>query len=108
VKVQTLLSAVQTAGASNPYRVGHIQRNHVVQINLASNGTLSALTVALQGSLDNSNWNTLESRTVASASSVSTDRFKVYDAPTKYIRANITTYTSATSAAKITVLYHYF
>ena len=84
----TLLSAVGATGASKAVQVDGGQPAF-----LQVSGITSA-TVALQGSLDGTNWSTLG--TALTANGIIT----VANAP-KYLRANCTVYVTGTITAKI-------
>ena len=84
----TLLSAVGATGASTAVQVDTGQPAF-----LQVSGITSA-TVALQGSLDGTNWSTIG--TALTANGIIT----VQNAP-KYLRANCTVYVSGTITAKI-------
>ena len=84
----TLLSAVTATGASKA-----VQCEGGLPAFLQVNGITTA-TVALQGSLDGTNWSTLGSALTADGI------VTVANAP-KYLRANCTAYTSGTITAKV-------
>ena len=84
----TLLSAVTATGASQA-----VQADAGQPAFLQVSGITSA-TVALQGSLDGSNWSTIG--TALTANGIIT----IANAPT-YLRANCTAYTSGTITAKV-------
>jgi len=84
----TLLSAVTASGASKA-----VQVDSGLPAFLQVNGITSA-TVALQGSIDGTNWSTVG--TALTADGIVT----VANAP-KYLRANCTVYVSGTITAKI-------
>ena len=84
----TLLSAVTATGASQA-----VQADAGQPAFLQVSGITSA-TVALQGSLDGSNWSTIG--TALTANGIVT----IANAPT-YLRANCTVYVSGTITAKI-------
>ena len=84
----TLLSAVVATGASKP-----VQADAGQPAFLQVSGITSA-TVALQGSLDGTNWSTIG--TALTADGLVT----VANAP-KYLRANCTVYVTGTITAKI-------
>jgi len=84
----TLLSAVGATGASKA-----VQADAGLPAFLQVSGITSA-TVAMQGSLDGTNWSTIG--TALSADGMIT----VANAP-KYLRANCTVYVSGTITAKI-------
>ena len=84
----TLLNAVGATGASTAVQVDTGQPAF-----LQVSGITSA-TVALQGSLDGTNWSTLGTALTANG------LITVQNAP-KYLRANCTVYVSGTITAKI-------
>ena len=84
----TLLSAVSATGASTAVQVDTGQPAF-----LQVSGITSA-TVALQGSLDGTNWSTIGTALTANG------MITVQNAP-KYLRANCTVYVSGTITAKI-------
>jgi len=85
---KTLLSEVVATGASQP-----VQADAGQPAFLQVSGITSA-TVALQGSLDGSNWSTIG--TALTANGIIT----IANAPT-YLRANCTVYVTGTITAKI-------
>ena len=84
----TLLNAVVATGASTAVQVDPGQPAF-----LQVSGITSA-TVALQGSLDGSNWSTI-------GTALTADGFVTLANAPKYLRANCTAYTSGTIIAKI-------
>jgi hypothetical protein len=84
----TLLSAVSATGASTAVQVDTGQPAF-----LQVSGITSA-TVALQGSLDGTNWSTIGTALTANG------MITVQNAP-KYLRANCTVYVTGTITAKI-------
>lgn len=84
----TLLSAVTATGASKA-----VQCDAGAPAFLQVNGITSA-TVALQGSIDGTNWSTIGTALTADG------LITVANAP-KYLRANCTVYVSGTVTAKI-------
>jgi hypothetical protein len=85
---KTLLSAVTATGASQPIQVDGGQPAF-----MQVSGITSA-TVVLQGSLDGTNWSTLNTALTADG------MVTVANTP-KYIRANCTVYVSGTITAKV-------
>jgi len=84
----TLLSAVTAIGASKA-----VQVDSGLPAFLQVSGITSA-TVALQGSIDGTNWSTLSTALTA-------DGLVILAVAPKYLRANCTVYVSGTITAKI-------
>ena len=83
-----LISASSGTGASSGSGIGAASR-FTMQIALAT-GTTGAGTVALEGSLNGSNWNTIISSTYAANTVVSSTTSDIYT----QIRANVTAHTA--------------
>ena len=84
----TLLSAVTATGASKA-----VQVDSGLPAFLQVNGITSA-TVALQGSIDGTNWTTV-------GTALTADGIVILAVAPKYLRANCTVYVSGTITAKI-------
>jgi hypothetical protein len=84
----TLLSAVTASGASKA-----VQVDSGLPAFLQVNGITTA-TVALQGSIDGTNWSTV-------GTALTADGMVILAVAPKYLRANCTAYTSGTITAKI-------
>jgi hypothetical protein len=84
----TLLSAVTATGASKA-----VQVDSGLPAFLQVNGITTA-TVALQGSIDGTNWSTV-------GTALTADGIVILAVAPKYLRANCTAYTSGTITAKI-------
>lgn len=88
--VYTLLNAVTATGAGTAVTPIHNGSSHE-NLNVQISGTFVG-TVAIEGSLDGTNWTALTSQTAPYVG-------KVFDFP--YIRANVTAYTSGSITAKV-------
>lgn len=84
--VLTLLSAVGATGASREFT----PNSHKVTFQITISNTA---TCTIQGSLDGTTWNTVGVAATASG-------FVTTDAPYKYLRANVTSFTSGTVTCK--------
>ena len=101
----TLLSAATSTGAGSSQRVSMIPSQHTIQATMGGTLVATAVTVDLEGSLDDSTWFQL-ARHAFSAGEISAEAamFHVNDKPVKYVRANLITLTGGT-APTVTVKY---
>jgi len=98
-----LLNAATATGPSTSWAVRMKPRNHTVQFTIT--GAPTAVTVDLEGSLDDSTWISLASHVMSAAELTATQAmFHVVDKPVRYIRTNLTTLTGGT-APTVTTLY---
>lgn len=98
-----LLAAALATGASGTWPVRMKPRNHTVQITIT--GAPTAVTVGLEGSLDNTTWVSLASHIMTAAELTATKAmFHVIDKPVRYVRINLETLTAGTSPS-VTALY---
>jgi len=98
-----LLNAATATGASLTWAVRMKPRNHTVQFTIT--GAPTAVTVDLEGSLDDITWTSLASHvTSAGELAAAAAMFHVVDKPVRYTRINLTTLTGGT-APTITALY---
>ena len=88
---RTLLNAVTASGASSAYNSGDLTTKTIYIV--ASSVTTGA-TVAIQTSIDGTNWVTIGSAQNIVADGVT--EFAIVGLLQKYIRANITSYTDGT------------
>ena len=113
--MQTLLSAVATTGAGSSFHLGDGKRitflhKHAVMwyFTVGSGDAVTALTLALEGSLDGVHWFTLGTSS-ASADELTNQcgAFTIIDKLVEYVRANITTLTKTGSGGShaVTVTY---
>ena len=86
----TILNAVTATGASISVATDS-NKPAFIQVSGLTIGT-----VAAQGSVDNINWNTIDTALTANGLITLTD-------PPPYIRANVTAYTSGTITVKVSV-----
>ena len=102
---QTLLNAATATGAGAAQYTGSIPAMHTVQVTMGGTVVATAVTVDLEGSLDGEFWQALASHALTAGEITAEGAiFHVVNAPTKYVRANLTTLTGGT-APTITVLY---
>lgn len=98
-----LLDAATATGASATWAVRMKPRNHTVQITIT--GAPTAVTVDLEGSLDNTTWVSLASHIMSAAELTATEAmFHVYDKTVRYARVNLVTLTAGTNPT-VTVKY---
>lgn len=100
-----LLDAAAATGASSSVKVGSTPAKHTVHATMGGTVVASAVTVDLEGSLDDATWFTLASHAF-SAGEITAEQamFHVVDKPVRYVRANLTTLTGGTDPT-VTVLY---
>jgi hypothetical protein len=101
----TLLNAATSTGAGSTQKVSLIPSQHTVQATMGGTVVATAVTVDLEGSLDNTSWFQL-ARHAFSAAEISAEgaMFHVVDKPAKYVRANLITLTGGTDPT-VTVKY---
>lgn len=101
----TLLNAAAVTGAGSTQRVSLIPSQHTVQATMGGGTVATAVTLDLEGSLDDTTWVQL-ARHAFSAGDISAEAamFHVVDKPVKYVRANLITLTGGVSPT-VTVLY---
>jgi hypothetical protein len=98
-----LLDAATGTGASASLALRKIVEGHTVQINIT--GSPTAVTVDIEGSLDNSNWSrVLTSAMSAAELTAGTSIAHVEDKPVRFVRLNLITLTGGTSPT-VTALY---
>lgn len=98
-----LLNAATATGASTTWAVRMKPRNHSVQITIT--GAPTAVTVDLEGSLDDVTWVSLASHVMSAGElTAAAALFHVVDKPVRYVRTNVTTLTGGT-APTVTTLY---
>lgn len=98
-----LLNAATATGASTTHVVRMKPRNHTVQFTIT--GAPTAVTMDLEGSLDDTTWISLASHIMTAAELTATAAmFHVVDKPVRYVRLNLTTLTAGT-APTVTALY---
>ena len=102
---QTLLNAATATGAGATQKTPTIPTHHTVAATMGGTVVATAVTVSLEGSLDDTTWFTLAEHvfTAAEITAVSA-MFHVADKPVKYVRANVITLTPGTDPT-LTVLY---
>ena len=101
----TLLNAATATGAGSTQKVSQIPSHHTVAATMGGTVVATAVTVDLEGSLDDTTWFQL-ARHAFSAADISAEgaMFHVIDKPTKYVRANLITLTGGTDPT-VTVKY---
>jgi len=101
----TLLNAATATGAGSSQKVSQIPSEHSVQATMGGTVVATAVTVDLEGSLDDSNWFQLAQHAF-SAGDITAEGalFHVQDKPVRYVRANLITLTGGT-APTVTVKY---
>lgn len=93
-----LLNAAAATGASSAQKVGQIPSAHTVQATMGGTVVATAVTLDLEGSLDNTTWFTLASHPFSAAEIVAEGAmFHVIDKPARYVRLNLTTLTGGTA-----------
>jgi hypothetical protein len=98
-----LLDAATAIGASPTWAVRMKPRNHTVQVTIT--GAPTAVTVDLEGSLDNVTWSSMASHVLTAGELTATAAlFHIVDKPVRYVRTNVTVLTGGT-APTVTTLY---
>lgn len=101
----TLLDAATATGAGNTQQVRSIPDKHTVTVAMGGTVVATAVTVALEGSLDDSTYFELASHALSAAEiTAEAAMFHIVDKPVRFVKANLTTLTGGT-APTITVLY---
>ena len=102
-----LLKEVEATGAGGGLLINGKSEHTVEVIFTNSGGSVTALTVDLEGSIDGgTNWYTLKSYPFSAAELVAKKTaFSVVDRRFEWVRANITTLTE-TGTTKVTVTYY--
>jgi len=96
----TLLDAVVTETIGDTYKLAHPYKSHTWEIKLGESSP-GAIVVALQGSLDGTNWYDLDTYNV-----VADTMRHIANKPSLYVRANLTTLSGGGSPVpSITVRY---
>jgi len=100
---KTLLDAATATGTGPAKHLPHLVNAHTIQV--VATGSPTAVTIALEGSLNNISFAPLVSHAFTAAQiTASIALVFVVNAPVTYIRANLTTLTGGT-APTITCLY---
>jgi hypothetical protein len=82
-----LLDAATTTGAGTAYRLHNVSSNYTCQVIVTTDGTLSAITVDLETSLDGTNWAAVASHTFSAAEITAKHAiFHVVDKPIHQVR----------------------
>jgi len=98
-----LLDAVTATGAGTTWPVRMKPRNHTVQVTIT--GVPTAVTIDLEGSLDDTTWVSLASHIMSAGELTATAAmFHVVDKPVRYVRLNLILLTAGT-APTVTALY---
>ena len=100
-----LLDEVLVTGASSTWRIRRLVTEHVVQVTMGGDVVATAVTVDLEGSLDDSNWFTLISHPLSGAEIIAEGAmFHVNNKLVLFVRVNLTTLTGGTNPT-VTVIY---
>jgi len=101
----TLLNAATATGTGSTQKTFAIPDKHTVAATMGGTVVATAVTVSLEGSIDDTTWFTLASHAF-SAGEITAEAamFHITDKPVKYVRANLVTLTGGT-APTVTVLY---
>jgi len=98
-----LLNAAIATGASTSHPVRMKPRNHTVQVTIT--GAPTAVTIDLEGSLDDTTYISLASYVLTAADlTAAAAMFHVVDKPVRYVRVNLVTLTAGTNPT-VTALY---
>lgn len=101
-----LLNSVTLIGESNSIPFRKITKGHTIQIDIT--GAPTAITVDLEGSLNNTTWAVLITSPMSAAElTAAVSLSHIEDKPVRYIRVNLTTLTGGSSPT-VTVLYEAF
>jgi hypothetical protein len=102
---KVLLAAATATGAGGSVRMNRKPTAHTIQATMGGTVVATAVTVDIEGSLDDSTWFQLVSHAF-SAGEITAEgaMFHLADMPVKYLRANLTTLTGGT-APTVTVLH---
>jgi len=93
-----LLNAATATGAGSVHTVRTRPAKHTVQCTMGGDVVATAVTVDLEGSLDNSSWFSLASHAFTAAEITATSAmFHIVDKSVRYIRLNLTTLTGGTN-----------
>ena len=100
-----LLDAVTATGAGGSVRMNQKPHAHTIQAMMGGTVVATAVTIDVEGSLDDSTWFQLVQHAF-SAGEITAEgaMFHLADMPIKYIRSNLTTLTGGT-APTVTVLH---
>lgn len=95
---KTLLDAATATGTSVAVRMNRKPAMHTIQVKMGGTVVATAVTVAIEGSLDNIDYFQLVSHAL-SAGEITAEgaMFHLADMPVKYLRANLTTLTGGTA-----------
>lgn len=101
----TLLNAATATGAGSTQKVSQIPSHHTVAATMGGTVVATAVTVDLEGSIDDTTWFQL-ARHAFTAGEITAEAamFHVIDKPVRYIRANLITLTGGTDPT-VTVKY---
>jgi hypothetical protein len=93
-----LLNAATATGAGNSVRMDRKPAKHTIAVTMGGTVVATAVTVAAEGSLDDSTWFALASHAFT-AGEITAEQamFHLANMPVKYIRANLTTLTGGTA-----------
>lgn len=102
---RNILNAATATGAGSTFRVGIIPTKHTCAVTMGGTLVATAVTIDLEGSIDDTSWFTLANHAFTAAEITATSAmFHVVDKPVKYVRANLQTLTGGTDPT-ITMLY---
>lgn len=98
-----LLNAATATGASTTFATRMKPRNHTVEFTIT--GAPTAVTVDLEGSLDDQTWVSLASYVMSAGElTAAAAMFHIVDKPVRYVRVNLTNLVGGT-APTVTALY---
>ncbi len=93
-----LLNAATSTGAGTSFSLLTVPAKHTVQATMGGTAVATAVTVDLEGSLDNSTWFTLASHVFTAAEiTAEAAMFHVIDKPIRFARLNLTTLSGGTA-----------
>ena len=93
-----LLNAATATGAGSVFTVRTRPGKHTIQCAMGGDVVATAVTVDLEGSLDNSTWFSLASHAFTAAEITATSAmFHVVNKAVRYVRLNLTTLTGGTN-----------
>ena len=99
--MKEVVSGATTSGAKKIFKIEHSTALHCIQAKFT--GTVSALTISVEGSLDGESFFELAAHTLTAAEiSAKVAMFEIINKLSEYIRINLTTYTGT---GPVTVYY---
>jgi len=90
--MKAIVSAASTSGAKKIFQLEHASEIHSIQVTFT--GSITALVISIEGSLDGTNFVSLASHTLTAAEiSAKLSLFHIVNKLVSYVRGNITTLT---------------